>query len=112
MRTKLFLLFCLVLSILSPVSSATIERAQLNEVLIRLDSLVEVKPTIHARHEAKLDSLKKLAAHTDDLWQRYMLYGSLFYEYLHYQSDSSYYYVSKKEELLPSLNMPHLKMKC
>lgn len=109
MRTKLFLLFCLVLSILSPVSSATIESAQLNEVLIRLDSLVEVKPTIHARHEAKLDSLKELVAHTDDLWQRYMLYGSLFYEYLHYQSDSSYYYVSKKEELLPSLNMPHLK---
>ena len=33
----------------------------------------------------------------------------MFYEYLHYQADSSLYYVGKKEELLPRLNRPDLE---
>lgn len=109
MKNKIYVLFFLILFKALPVSSASIELSQLNDVLLRLDSLIEVKPKIHALHELKLDSLKRLAANTDDSWQKYMLYGSLFYEYLHYQADSSYYYVSKKEEMLPLFDMPHLK---
>ena len=101
-------LFLLLLFVFGSASLHADNVSRLHEALLRLDSLVEAKPSIHARHEAKLDSLKRLVAQTDDSWQQYMLYGSLFYEYLHYQADSSFYYVGKKEELLPLLNIPDL----
>lgn len=101
-------LFLFLLFVFGAASLHADNVSRLRAVLLRLDSLVEAKPSIHARHEAKLDSLKRLVAQTDDSWQRYMLYGSLFYEYLHYQADSSFYYVGKKEELLPLLNIPDL----
>ena len=75
---------------------------------MKLDSLIDVKPSIHACQEAKIDSLRRKVAQTEDLWERYALYGSLFYEYLHYQADSSFYYVGKKAEMLPMLHNPDL----
>lgn len=109
MRKKTCIVPCLLLLLfLYSLPSYAVDLSKLSETLLRLDSLVSVKPSIHARQEAKLDSLKRLVAQTDDVWQRYMLYGSLFYEYLHYQADSSFYYVGKKEELVPLLHNPDL----
>lgn len=109
MRKKTCIVPCLLfLLFLYSLPSYAVDLSKLSETLLRLDSLISVKSSIHARQEAKLDSLKRLVAQTDDVWQRYMLYGSLFYEYLHYQADSSFYYVGKKEELVPLLHNPDL----
>lgn len=91
MRKKTCIVPCLLfLLFLYSLPSYAVDLSKLSETLLRLDSLISVKSSIHARQEAKLDSLKRLVAQTDDVWQRYMLYGSLFYEYLHYQADSSF----------------------
>ncbi len=84
--------------------NAQANNRDLQSVLLELDSLVAAKPSTHARHEAKIDSLRKRAGQVKDKWEKYALYGSLFYEYLHYQADSSFYYVAKKESMLPLLD--------
>ena len=81
----------------------------LQVALEKVDDLVERRESIHRSHEARLDSLKREMRQTGDLWKKYHLCGSLFYEYLHYQADSSLYYVGKKEELLPRLERPDLE---
>lgn len=109
MKTIVFLMTCLILTFVAPAAHAAADEGKIKEALQKLDSLIEAKPAIHARQEAKIDSLRKEAARADDVWKKYSLYGSLFYEYLHYQTDSSFYYVGKKEEMLPLLNNPDLQ---
>lgn len=108
MKTIVYLITVFVLSFIPLAIHASISDATIKETLRKLDSLIEAKPAIHARQEAKIDSLRKEAVQAKDLWKKYSLYGSLFYEYLHYQADSSFYYVEKKEKMLPLLNNPEL----
>lgn len=80
------------------------------EVALRsLDSLIERRGELHQQHEAMLDSLKREMNATKDVNEKYQLCGSLFYHYLHYQTNSSLYYVDRKESLLPRMNRPDLK---
>lgn len=109
MKTIVFLMTCIILTFIAPAAHAAADEGRIKEALQQLDSLIEAKPAIHARQEAKIDSLRKEAARAEDKWEKYSLYGSLFYEYLHYQADSSFYYVGKKEEMLPLLNNPDLQ---
>lgn len=75
----------------SPIDQLTLERS-----LQELDSTILQKPMFHKYHEAKLDSFKRELNLTNDLWKAYHLCGSLFYEYLHFQADSSLYYIERK----------------
>lgn len=88
----------------SPIDQLTLERS-----LQELDSTILQKPMFHKYHEAKLDSFKRELNLTNDLWKAYHLCGSLFYEYLHFQADSSLYYIERKAQLLPLLKAPHLQ---
>ena len=81
----------------------------LRNVLNAVDHLVMQRAYVHTCHERRLDSIKVEMRRSTDVWKKYNLCGTLFYEYLHYQADSSLYYVGKKEELLPLLNRPDMK---
>lgn len=81
----------------------------LQVALVQLDELIEHREELHAGHDAMLDSLRREMEQATDPWKKYHLCGSLFYENLHYQADSSLYYIAKKEELLPRLGRPDLQ---
>ena len=88
----------------SPIEQLTLERS-----LQELDSAILQKPMFHKYHEVRLDSFKQELSQTHDLWKAYHLCGSLFYEYLHFQADSSLHYIEQKAQLLPLLKAPHLQ---
>lgn len=111
MKTIVYLITVFVLSFIPLAIHASISDATIKETLRKLDSLIEAKPAIHARQEAKIDSLRKEAVQAKDLWKKYSLYGSLFYEYLHYQADSSFYYVEKKEKCCPCSTIQNYTMR-
>lgn len=81
----------------------------LSAALDELDRQIEKRAFYHQGHDRMLDSLRREMVRTDDLWKKYNLCGSLFYENLHYQADSSLYYVNQKEALIPLLKAPHMQ---
>lgn len=82
---------------------------QNEEVLRKLDKLIDNKEAYHIRKEEKIKALKLRLHSLQDNKKKYELYGSLFNEYLHYQADSALHYVNKKQSLIPQLNLPELE---
>ena len=81
-----------------------------NDSLLRkLDEVILNKKYYHDLREEKLANLKDSLRKSDDVVEKYNLCGALFYEYLHYQADSSLYYINKKHSYLPQLNQPELE---
>lgn len=78
----------------------------LRRSLIRLDSVIAHRGELHVQYDQMLDSLRKVMERTADVEQKYQLCGALFYWNLHYQADSSYYYVGRKEALLKEMDRP------
>lgn len=91
------------------VSFTAYGQDSLRNALRQLDVLIEKRAEIHAGHDFMLDSLRKEMQQATDPWKKYHLCGSLFYENLHYQADSSLYYIEKKRELIPLLGRPDLQ---
>lgn len=95
MRIKIlyfFAVLCMLPDLLC-ASSVTTENEQL---LSQLDKLISDKEIYHRQREKNIADFKhRLSLSSDDL-ESYNLCGSLFYEYLHYQADSSLYYVDLK----------------
>ena len=56
----------------------------LSAALDELDRQIEKRAFYHQGHDRMLDSLRREMVRTDDLWKKYNLCGSLFYENLHY----------------------------
>ena len=79
------------------------------EVLKRLDQVIDNKAVYHVQKEKELTDLKQRLHRAKDNQEKYELCGSLFNAYLHYQADSALYYINSKMRLLPSLNHPELK---
>lgn len=100
-----FLLFFL---LIYPVTSFAGKNT--NESLLKqLDESIERKTTYHIEHEKEINELKARLSHSDDTNEKYDLYSSLFFAYLHYQADSALYYINRKLNLLPLLKNPALK---
>ena len=109
-KTLTFLLLLWMGCTCFPADAAALTMADsLRNVLNAVDHLVMQRAYVHTCHERRLDSIKVEMRRSTDVWKKYNLCGTLFYEYLHYQADSSLYYVGKKEELLPLLNRPDMK---
>ena len=82
----------------------------LNEsVLKELDRVIEEKYSFHVHKEKEIDEIKARLHRSGNNEEKYELCGSLFYLYLHYQADSSLYYINEKMRLLPLLDKPELK---
>lgn len=106
MKTNL-LFFFLLLWLYPSVLQA--QQSSLQDALKELDQVILQKEAYHLQREEKIRQLKEQLHHTSDIWEKYNLCGSLFYEYLHYQADSSLYYINGKSNYLPLLNRPDLK---
>lgn len=79
------------------------------EVLKKLDRLIDGKAAYHVQKEKEVEDLKLRLRLTKDNKEKYELCGALFCAYLHYQADSALYYINGKMNLLPLLNRPELK---
>lgn len=77
--------------------------------LKKLDEVISKKETFQIRKEKEINNLKLELAHSTDPVRKYELYASLFGAYLHYQADSSLYYINREMEILPLLNRPELE---
>ena len=81
-----------------------------NEIVLEeLDGIIARKQTFHIKKEKEINDLKQQLYQSKDDEEKYNLYGLLYHLYLHYQADSSLYYINSKINLLPSLNHPELK---
>ena len=61
-----------------------------NENLLKeLDEVISNKKYYHKLREDKISHLKDSLRKSGDVKEKYDLCGALFYEYLHYQADSS-----------------------
>lgn len=98
----LFLLFVFPLSLSAKHTDNT-------AALKKLDEVISKKATFQIRKEKEISDLKAELAHSTDPAQKYELYASLFGAYLHYQADSSLYYINREMEILPLLNRPELE---
>lgn len=96
------------LSILSPLM-AYAQTEQVETVLKELDKAIEQKKTYHQQRDHQIERLKKQLQKSVDLWEQYNIYGALSSAYLHYQADSSLYYINRKSVVLSQLNRPDLK---
>lgn len=106
MRTNLLFFFLLLWLWPSALRS---QQPSLQDALKELDQAIRQKDIYHSQREKKIQQLKDRLQHTSDIWEKYNLCGSLFYEYLHYQADSSLYYINGKSNYLPLLKRPDLK---
>lgn len=70
----------------------------LRQILKELDDVIAQKGVYHAEKENRIRSLEKHLERSSDIMQQYELYGSLVEEFLHYQADSSLYYIEKERE--------------
>lgn len=81
-----------------------------NQALLKqLDELISKKETFYAVREKRIHDLKEQLRLTSDIQERFVLCGSLFNEYLHYQADSALIYMKRRRELLSVMQSPELK---
>ena len=102
--TYFFILFLLTLT--TPLFA---DKNSNEEVLKRLDQVIDNKTACHVQKEKEIVDLKQRLHRSKDNREKYELCGSLFNAYLHYQADSALYYINGKMNLLPLLNHPELK---
>ena len=102
--TYFFILFLLTLT--TPLFA---DKNSNEEVLRRLDRVIDNKTACHVQKEKEIVDLKQRLHRSKDNREKYELCGSLFNAYLHYQADSALYYINGKMNLLPLLNHPELK---
>lgn len=85
------------------------EFRDLEPLLKELDAVVEQKNVYTQPKEKELSELREQLKNTKDNRQKYELCNKLFSGYLHYQADSAWAYVERKQALLPLLGDPLLE---
>jgi hypothetical protein len=76
------------------------------KVLQTLDELISNKEEYHKQKELQLNQLKKRLNSAQNANTRYALCDRIFQEYAHYQTDSAFAYILRKETLLPQIDNP------
>lgn len=101
--------YCLILFLFIYPLSLMADNGVNESVLKELDRVIEEKYSFHVHKEKEIDEIKARLHRSGNNEEKYELCGSLFYLYLHYQADSSLYYINEKMRLLPLLDKPELK---
>lgn len=101
--------YFLVLFLWIVATSVSAKKNSNEEVLKRLDRIIDNKLTCHVQKEKEITNLKQRLRRSKDSEEKYRLCGSLFDAYLHYQADSALYYIDKKTNLMPLLGHPELE---
>ena len=105
MKTKIIILFAWVFAA-CPLWANVDESVE--NVLKELDEVIANKHLYHAQKELELADLKHQLKNAKDNREQFDIYGKLFHEYLHYQADSSLYYIDERIQLLPLMDQPVL----
>ena len=106
---KRILLYALLL-LITPITLWADSISEENESLLeQLDKLIVDKNIYHQKREKTIADLKQRLQQSSDNLEKYNLSSSLFYEYLHYQADSSLFYVDLKQHYLPMINRTELQ---
>ena len=79
-------------------------------VLEELDAIIDQKAAYHEQKEKELEAWKLKLRDSADKADKFEVYGKLFNEYLHYQADSSLYYIDERIQLLSSMERADLDM--
>lgn len=85
------------------------ETREMETLLRELDAVIAEKNIYMYPKEKELKELRERLKNAKNNRQKYELCDKLFTGYLHYQADSAWAYVERKQELLPSLNEPALE---
>jgi hypothetical protein len=75
-------------------------------VLQALDELITHKEDYHQKKEILLDEMKQHLATARDAHTRYALCDEIFHAYVHYQADSAFSYILRKEALVGQMDYP------
>lgn len=97
---------CLIFGLLS---FAAAKAASYDALLKELDEVIERKESFWKDKETEIEAVKQHLSELRTDEERYDLYGTLFNCYLHYQADSSLYYVNERLRLLPSVGRADLR---
>ena len=79
-------------------------------VLEELDAIIDQKAAYHEQKEKELEAWKLKLRDSATKHERFDIYGKLFNEYLHYQADSSLFYIDERIQLLSSMERADLDM--
>lgn len=79
------------------------------KVLQELDELITHKSEYHQKKEMRLNQMKQSLATATDAATRYEICNRIFNEYVHYQTDSAFAYILRKEALLPQIANPEAR---
>ena len=85
--------YCLILFLFIYPLSLMADNGLNESVLKELDRVIEEKYSFHVHKEKEIDEIKARLHRFGNNEEKYELCGSLFYLYLHYQADSSLYYI-------------------
>ncbi len=100
------LIFCLLWLGLTTLLPAQAVNKDCEEVLKALDELITRKETYHQKKEILLNELKQRLAEAQDARARYTLCDEIFHAYVHYQADSAFSYINRKEALVGQIDYP------
>ena len=90
------------------VQSFAITGDSIKLVLEELDAIIASKNVFYAQKEKDMEALKRKLKTATDKNEMLDIYGQLFNDYLHYQADSSLFYIDEKIRLLSSMERPDL----
>jgi hypothetical protein len=94
---------------LSYVLPATAVENDCEKALRTLDALIAQKEEYQQRKEILLNELKQRLASAKDAPTRYALCNEIFNAYVHYQADSAFCYIGRKEALLDQIDYPEAR---
>jgi hypothetical protein len=96
------------LASLEPIHATSVT-PDCTQALQTLDELITHKAEYHQQKELRLEQLKQCLISAPDAATSYTLCNRIFQEYVHYQADSAFAYIQRKEALLPQVNYPEAR---
>jgi hypothetical protein len=100
------ILLCILWLGLSSILPAQAFDHDCERMLRALDELIAGKDEFQQQKEAQLNQMKRSLASAQDAPTRYALCNRIFEAYVHYQADSAFAYIQRKEALLPLIDYP------
>ena len=93
-----------------PFQTLAVSGDSVRLVLEELDAIIDSKDDFHKQKEKELEAWKQKLKMSVDNDEKFEIYGRLFNEYLHYQADSSLFYIDGRIQLLSSMERADLDM--
>ena len=107
MNMKIF--YLLLAAYFLPLQSFALANDSVRLVLEELDAIIDNKLVYHTEKEKHIEVLKQKLKNDVSDEEKLDVYGQLFNDYLHYQADSSLYYIDERIRLLSSMEREDLE---